>query len=109
MKVQSLLRGIVASAVMIGSMFSVASAADIGTLTPNQILVGVDTNNKPYSYIDKGKVTGFDVELIRAIAAKRGMSAEFRAQDFSGLLPSVASRQIDLAAGCISITNDRLK
>lgn len=109
MKIQSVLRSVIASVALVGSMFSVAQAADIGTLTPGQILVGVDTNNKPYSYIDGGKVTGFDVELIRAIAAKRGMTAEFRAQDFSGLLPSVASRQIDLAAGCISITNDRLK
>ncbi|QGZ65268.1 ABC transporter substrate-binding protein [Paraburkholderia acidisoli] len=109
MKIQSVLRGVIASVALVGSMFSVAHAADIGTLAAGQILAGVDTNNKPYSYIENGKVTGFDVELIRAIAAKRGMTAEFRAQDFSGLLPSVASKQIDLAAGCISITNDRLK
>jgi polar amino acid transport system substrate-binding protein len=109
MKIQRLLKGLVASAMLVGSIFQVAKAADIGTLVPGQILVGVDTNNKPYSYIENGKVTGFDVELIRAIAAKRGMTADFRAQDFSGLLPSVSSQQIDLAAGCISITKDRLK
>ncbi|WP_118182998.1 substrate-binding periplasmic protein [Paraburkholderia phosphatilytica] len=86
-----------------------AHAEDVGTLTPGKIVAGVDANNKPYSYIDNGKMTGFDVELIRAIAAKLGLTADFRAQDFSGLLPSVANQQIDLAAGSISITKDRLK
>jgi polar amino acid transport system substrate-binding protein len=88
---------------------SAAHAEDVGTLTPGKIVAGVDANNKPYSYIDNGKMTGFDVELIRAIAAKLGLSADFRAQDFAGLLPSVANQQIDLAAGSISITKERLK
>nr|WP_241023579.1 transporter substrate-binding domain-containing protein [Burkholderia sp. Ac-20365] len=88
---------------------SAAHAEDVGTLTPGKIVAGVDANNKPYSYIDNGKMTGFDVELIKAIAAKLGLSADFRAQDFAGLLPSVANQQIDLAAGSISITKDRLK
>ncbi|WP_069264095.1 substrate-binding periplasmic protein [Paraburkholderia nodosa] len=86
-----------------------ARAEDVGTLTQGKIVAGVDANNKPYSYVDNGKMTGFDVELIRAIAAKLGLTADFRAQDFAGLLPSVANRQIDLAAGSISITNERLK
>ncbi|MCY0389841.1 transporter substrate-binding domain-containing protein [Robbsia sp. Bb-Pol-6] len=88
---------------------ALAHAEDVGTLTPGKLMAGVDSNSKPYSYVDNGKMTGFDVELIRAIAAKLGLSAEFRAQDFSGLLPSVANQQLDLAAGSISITKDRLK
>ncbi len=86
-----------------------AHAEDFGTLTPGKLVAGVDANNKPYSYIDNGRMTGFDVELLRAAAAKLGLTTEFRAQDFSGLLPSVANQQIDLAAGSISITKERLK
>ncbi len=86
-----------------------AHAADVGTLEPGKIIVGVDANEAPYSYVDNGKMTGFDVELLRAIAAKMGVSATFRAQDFSGLLPAVANKQLDLAAGSISITDARLK
>jgi polar amino acid transport system substrate-binding protein len=99
-------------AIVVPLSFTAASAAhaeDVGTLTPGKLVAGVDANNKPYSYIDDGKMTGFDVELLRAIAAKLGLSADFRAQDFSGLLPSVANQQIDLAAGSISITKERLK
>lgn len=86
-----------------------AQAADVSTIESGKLMAGVDANNKPYSYIDNGKMTGFDVEFIRAIAAKLGLNATFRAQDFSGLLPSVANRQLDLAAGSISITKERLK
>jgi polar amino acid transport system substrate-binding protein len=86
-----------------------AHAEDVGTLTPGKLTAGVDANNKPYSYIDNGQMTGFDVELVKAIAAKLGLTAEFRAQDFSGLLPGIANQQLDLAAGSISITKERLK
>ncbi|MBN3726712.1 ABC transporter substrate-binding protein [Burkholderia sp. Ac-20379] len=86
-----------------------AFADDYGTLSPGQLIAGVDANNKPYSYVDNGKMTGFDVELLRAIAARLGLKAEFRAQDFAGMLPGVANRQLDVAAGSISITTDRLK
>lgn len=88
---------------------TLAHAEDVGTLAPGKLMAGVDANSKPYSYVDNGRMTGFDVELIRAIAAKLGLSAEFRAQDFSGLLPSVANQQLDMAAGSISITKERLK
>jgi len=86
-----------------------AAPADLGTVVPGQLTVGVDANNKPYSYIDNDKMTGFDVELIRDIAAKLGLTATFRSQDFSGLLPGVAAHQLDMAAGSISITKERLK
>jgi polar amino acid transport system substrate-binding protein len=86
-----------------------AFADDLGTLAPGKLIAGVDANNKPYSYVDNGKMTGFDVELLRAIGAKLGLQVEFRAQDFASMLPGVANRQLDVAAGSISITTDRLK
>lgn len=109
MRLLRFVRHLATAASLVIAATTAAHAADVGTLTPGKIVAGVDANNKPYSYIDNGKMTGFDVELIRAIAAKLGMTAEFRSQDFSGLLPSVANRQIDLAAGSISITKERLK
>ncbi|MFM0239175.1 substrate-binding periplasmic protein [Paraburkholderia phytofirmans] len=99
----------VAASFLVGAATAAHAADDVGTLTPGKIVAGVDANNKPYSYIDNGKMTGFDVELVRAIAAKLGLTADFRAQDFAGLLPSVANQQVDLAAGSISITKERLK
>jgi len=98
-----------AASFLVGATTAAHAADDVGTLTPCKIVAGVDANNKPYSYIDNGKMTGFDVELVRAIAAKLGLTADFRAQDFAGLLPSVANQQVDLAAGSISITKERLK
>ncbi|WLE63387.1 amino acid ABC transporter substrate-binding protein [Burkholderia plantarii] len=86
-----------------------AFADDLGTLAPGKLIAGVDANNKPYSYVDNGRMTGFDVELLRAIGAKLGLQVEFRAQDFASMLPGVANRQLDVAAGSISITTDRLK
>ncbi len=86
-----------------------AYADDLGTLTSGTLMAGVDANNKPYSYIDNGKMTGFDVELLRAVGAKLGLTVAFRSQDFSALLPAISNHQLDIAAGSISITKERLK
>jgi len=91
----------VAASFLVGVTTAAHAADDVGTLTPGKIVAGVDANNKPYSYIDNGKMTGFDVELVRAIAAKLGLTADFRAQDFAGLLPSVANQQVDLSRKAI--------
>ncbi len=109
MRFSQFLRAI-ALAVPLGvAAMSSAFAADAGTLTPGTLIAGVDANNKPYSYVDNGQMTGFDVELLRAIGARLGLKVEFRSQDFAGMLPGVANRQLDVAAGSISITTDRLK
>jgi polar amino acid transport system substrate-binding protein len=86
-----------------------AQGASDGTLTQGTMLIGVDANNKPYTYIDDGKMVGFDVDLLRSIAKEMNLKIDFRVQDFSGLLPAVVSRQVDVAAGCIGITNSRSK
>ncbi|SFB35249.1 amino acid ABC transporter substrate-binding protein, PAAT family (TC 3.A.1.3.-) [Collimonas sp. OK607] len=84
-------------------------SANDGTLTLGMMLVGVDANNKPYTYIDDGKMVGFDVDLLRSVAKEMNLKIDFRVQDFSGLLPAVVNRQVDVAAGCIGITNSRSK
>ncbi|GAB7536541.1 substrate-binding periplasmic protein [Burkholderia sp. 22PA0099] len=109
MRFRQFLRAIAVAVPLSLAAASAAHADDLGTLTPGQLIAGVDANNKPYSYVDNGQMTGFDVELLRAIGAKLGLKVEFRAQDFAGMLPGVANRQLDVAAGSISITTERLK
>ncbi|ALK34341.1 substrate-binding periplasmic protein [Burkholderia plantarii] len=115
MRFRQFLRAVaVAVPLSVAAAFTAFSAApafadDLGTLAPGKLIAGVDANNKPYSYVDNGRMTGFDVELLRAIGAKLGLQVEFRAQDFASMLPGVANRQLDVAAGSISITTDRLK
>jgi polar amino acid transport system substrate-binding protein len=87
---------------------STSSSSSLGTLTPGVLKVGTTSNSKPYEYIDSsGNLTGFDIDLVDAVAAKLGLKPQFVTQDFSSLLASVNNRQFDMAAASIAITKVR--
>lgn len=71
--------------------------------------VGTLSDSKPNAYSANGQFTGFDNELLRAIADKQGMKLEFVATDFSALLGQVANGQFDVGSAGISQTDARKK
>lgn len=77
-----------------------------GTLT-----VCSDIPYPPFEYEENGEYVGFDMDLIKEIAA--GMDLETSIQDvgFDGLQGGtvLAARQCDLGASAITITEDRKK
>jgi polar amino acid transport system substrate-binding protein len=84
---------------------------DIGRLglrTPGTLTVGTLSESPPTSCITPdGHYTGFDNELLRAIAAKLGLQVVFVGTDFSGLLSQVASRRFDAGSASITATDAR--
>ena len=52
--------------------------------------VGVSATREPFSFTDeKGRITGFDGEVARRIAAKLGRPVEFLDMKFSALIPAL--------------------
>lgn len=84
---------------------------DVGALglgTPGVLTVGTLSDAPPSICIDsKGQFTGFDNELLRAIADKLGLKVNFVGTDFSGLLAQVASRRFDVGSSSITTTDAR--
>ena len=56
-----------------------------------------------------GKFTGFDNDLITAVAAKLNLKPEFVGTDFSALLSQVNGGQFDLGSSSITVTEARKK
>ncbi|HKS45559.1 MAG TPA: ABC transporter substrate-binding protein [Amycolatopsis sp.] len=71
--------------------------------------VGTLSDSKPNAYSEGGKFTGFDNELLRAIADRKGLKLEFASTDFSTLLGQVANGQFDIGSAGISQTDARKK
>jgi len=71
--------------------------------------VGTLSDSKPNAYQENGEFTGFDNELLKAIAAKQGLKLEFVATDFSALLGQVANGKFDIGSSAISQTDERKK
>lgn len=91
-----------------GSSSSAGSTASLGLITPGVLKVVTTSNSKPYEYINSsGQLTGFDIDLVNAVAAKMGLKPQYVTQDFSSVLASVNNRQFDMAAAAIAITKIR--
>ena len=80
----------------------------LGLGTPGTLTVGTLSDAPPSICINSaGQFTGFDNELLRAIADKLGLKINFVGTEFSGLLAQVASRRFDVGSSSITTTDAR--
>ena len=75
----------------------------------NVLRVGTDATFPPMEFVENGKRTGFDVELVEAIAKTMGKQVEWVDIDFKGLIPGLISKRFDMAVSAIYITDERKK
>jgi polar amino acid transport system substrate-binding protein len=80
----------------------------LGLITPGTLTVGTLSDAPPSVCIDsRGQFTGFDNELLRAIADKLGLKITFVGTEFSGLLAQVAARRFDVGSSSVTTTDAR--
>jgi len=71
-------------------------------------IVGIDAEYPPYSFLDpNGTPTGFDVESMRWIAAKKGLNVTFQPTAWDGMIPSMDAGKIDMVYSGMTITAER--
>lgn len=80
----------------------------LGLMTPGVLTVGTVTESPPANCINAaGKYSGFDNELLRAIAKKLGLKIHFVGTDFFGLLAQVDTGRFDVGSASINATDAR--
>jgi len=90
--------------------FTAVNVDGLGLGTPGTLVVGTLSDAPPSVCINSaGQFTGFDNELLRAVAGKLGLRVQFVGTDFSGLLAQVASRRFDVGSASITTTDARRK
>ena len=75
-----------------------------------ELVVGTNPSFAPFEFTDKkdGKVMGFDIDLINALARKAGYEkVTIKSIAFDGLIPSLESGNIDVSITGMSITDAR--
>ncbi|MEL4304589.1 basic amino acid ABC transporter substrate-binding protein [Methanococcoides sp. LMO-2] len=71
-------------------------------------IVGTEPTFPPFEMTDEsGAITGFDIELIKAIAEDQGFEVEIQSIGFDALIPAVQSGNIDIIASGMTITEAR--
>ncbi|WP_280492357.1 ABC transporter substrate-binding protein/permease [Nocardia asiatica] len=80
----------------------------LGLITPGKLSVGTLSDAPPSICVDRqGTFTGFDNELLKAIAAKLGLQVEFSGTEFAGLLAQVSGGRFDVGSSNITTTDAR--
>ncbi|KUI16192.1 amino acid ABC transporter permease [Mycolicibacterium acapulense] len=80
----------------------------LGLIQPGTLTVGTLSDAPPSICINSaGQFTGFDNEVLRAIADKLGLRINFVGTEFSGLLAQVAARRFDVGSSSITTTEER--
>lgn len=69
------------------------------------LIVGTEGTYPPFTFHDEsGKLTGYDVEVVRAVADKLGMTVEFKETAWDGMLSGLDAKRFDVVANQVSLT-----
>lgn len=77
--------------------------------TKEEITVAVVQDYPPFEYKVDEELTGFDVEIVEAIAEKKDLTVNWKIMKFDGIIPALQANQVDAAVSAIGIREDRLE
>ena len=87
---------------------------EIAAMVPEKIkssgklVVGTNPPYPPNEFKDaSGKIIGFDVDLMNAIAATLGLTADYRESDFDKIIPSIQGGTYDVGMSSFTDTKER--
>lgn len=96
------------------SAASAAKVEEIANTLPEDIkssgtlVVGTDPSYPPNEFKDpSGKVIGFDVELMDAVAATLGLTPEYRPSAFDKIIPSIQGGTYDVGMSSFTDSKER--
>ncbi|NUT32884.1 MAG: ABC transporter substrate-binding protein [Hamadaea sp.] len=100
----------------VDTSFGPTPAAELAAAVPPEIrklgtlIIGTDATYAPNEFRDgSGKITGFDVELFDAIAAKLNLKTQWKSSAFDEIIPGVTSGGFHVGVSSFSITSERGK
>ncbi len=74
-----------------------------------KIIIATEGQFAPFNFFQGSKLTGFEVDVADAIAAKMGLKVEWKAIGFDALFPGLAQDRWDMVIASHSITPERSK
>lgn len=76
--------------------------------TDGVLVVGVNLPYPPNEFKDAdGRIVGFDVDLMNAVAATLGVKAEYREADFAKIIPAIVGGTYDVGMSSFTDTKER--
>ncbi|MCT7659912.1 ABC transporter substrate-binding protein [Mycobacterium deserti] len=86
----------------------IANSVPEAIKSSGKLIVGVNIPYKPNEFKDpSGKIVGFDVDLMNAIAATLGLTPEYRESDFARIIPSIQGGTYNVGMSSFTDTKER--
>jgi ABC-type amino acid transport substrate-binding protein len=73
------------------------------------LTVAVSADYPPFEYYKDGKIVGFEIDLINAIAKELKRNVTFQDLPFESILGALQSKRVDLSISCLIATPERAK
>lgn len=98
------------AALMLSALLTVTASADLLDQIQERgtIIIGLEGDWAPWSFVDENdELTGFDVEVARAIAAKLGVEVQFIPGEWDGLFAGMDAGRYDIVINGVEVTPER--
>ena len=96
--------GVIMSAAVLGGMSANAFAERL-------IKVATEPTFPPFEFVNTqtGEVSGFEMDLVRAVGKELGAKIKFQVLSFDAIIPAMLSGTVEMGAAGFSITEERKK
>lgn len=94
----------------------IGDTADHASYTPQDnvikegsLVMATNAEFPPYESMENGQIVGIDVDMMRAVCDKIGMTLEIENMSFESIIPAVTSGKADVGVAGMSINEERLE
>lgn len=91
------------------SLAALSLACALNSHAADKLVVATDTAFVPFEFKQGDQYVGFDIDLWAAIAKELKLDYQLKPMDFSGIIPALQTKNVDLALAGITITEERKK
>ncbi|MDB6081397.1 MAG: artP, partial [Chlamydiia bacterium] len=74
-----------------------------------KIIVGTNAEFPPFTFIDKGEVVGFDIDVAKEVCKRLGKEMQLKDMPFDALVPELTLGYVQFVAAGMSHTEERAK
>jgi polar amino acid transport system substrate-binding protein len=85
------------------------TSGDLGLIQDGQLLVGTDTPFPPFEIGQPPDLSGYDIEVVDALAEKLGLEVTYQDTSFDTIFRDTAQGKFDMAVAASTITPEREK
>jgi len=86
------------------SLFSGTAMAE------EKLVIGTEGAYPPFNSLEAdGSLTGFDIDIAKALCAEMKVTCTFKTNDWDGIIPALQAKKFDAIVASMSITPERLQ